>query len=273
MKKKLVILLLIIVVILAISLSGCNAKVKIGVPYNEYVYDDETADFLPTGNSISFTNDFLGYEMTFNSGVSVMGKTKPSVSGYTLELSDDVLTFLSGLDDLIEKDYEAYQEIVKQIKDGITVNQQVYLSDGIIFSHSSIAMLKAVDGEGSYQDIDGVYDYRPDSNTKFRLKNGFVYKITIKTEDGKTTETQEEKPSLRYVIQDRVVKMIRIDENGKDLYLEGKLQTTSYIYSTITYPKDFSEAFKNGDKASYEKAKQLDGLTIAALTNSFYKAK
>ena len=85
--------------------------------------------------------------------------------------------------------------------------------------------------------------------------------------------SQEEKPSLRYVIQNRVVKMIRIDENGKDLYLEGKLQTTSYIYSTITYPKDFSEAFKNGDKASYEKAKQLDGLTIAALTNSFYKAK
>lgn len=273
MKKKTIILLLIIVVILAVCLSGCSAKVKAGVAYKEYTYNDESADFLPTGNSITFSKDFLGYEMTFNSGVSVMGATKPSVSGYTLELSDEVLTSLSGLDDLIEKDYEAYQKIVEEIKNGITVNQQVYLSDGIVFSHSSIAMLKSIDGEGNYQDIDGVYDYQPDSKTKFRLKNGFVYRITIKTEDGKTTETQEEKPSLRYVIQDRIVKMIRIDENGKDVYLEGKLQTTSYMYSTITYPKDFSEAFKDGDNASYEQAKLLDGLTIAVFTNSFYRAK
>lgn len=250
---------------------GCNAtKIKTDVEYREYVYDDETKDFVPTDFTLSFSNGFEGYTMSFGE-FSIIGTTTKRLSGYTLNVSDDVLSAISGLDDLILTDPDKYNDLLDTIK-STTVNQQVYFSDKYVFSHSSIAMIKDSASKGDLSSLDGIYEYSADSGIKFELKDGFVYKITVKTADGKTTETTEEKPSLRYVIQEGIVKMIRIDENGKDVYSENILQSTSYLYATITYPGDFSSQYKNSSATEYEKAKLLDGKTLAVLTNAYYKA-
>lgn len=271
MKNFRIIFILIFTLALVFVTCGCSAnKIKTDVTYREYVYDDEAKGFVRTDYSLSFSKGFSGYTISFGD-FSIMGSTTKRLSGYTLNVSDDVLSAISGLDDLIMTDPAAYEEMLEKIKN-TTVNQQVYFSDRIIFTHSSIAMMKDASSSGDLSALDGTYEYSADSTIKFLFKDGFAYRITQKTESGKTTESTEENPSLRYVIQDRIVKMIRIDEDGQDVYLENKLQTTSYLYATITYPDDFSEQYKESSKSDYENAKLLDGKTVAVLTNAYYKA-
>lgn len=271
MKRFRFILVLLITIAVVFISCGCNAtKIKNDVEYREYVYDDETKDFVPTDYALTFSNNFGRYTMSFGD-FAIIGTTTKYLSGYTLNVSPDVLSAISGLDDLILTDPDKYSDLLDTLK-STTVNQQVYFSNKYIFAHSSIAMIKDSASTGDLSSLDGVYEYSADSGIKFSLKDGFVYKITVKTADGKTTETTEEKPSLRYVIQEGIVKMIRIDENGKDVYSENILQSTSYLYATITYPGDFSEQYKNSSTTEYEKAKLLDGKTLAVLTNAFYRA-
>lgn len=268
MKKILIFIVLLSIVFVFV---GCST-VRNNTFYTEYSYSDQEQDFVPTGVKLSFKNNFKGFEFSFANGVSVMGESQKSLSGYSLTLSEDILTSLSGLDDLVGSNTEYYKELLKELKENATANEQIYISGRYMFSHSSIAMIKSVNDGKDLSNLDGTYDYEPSTAIKFRLKNGLVYRIDIKTENNKTVETEQEKPVLRYIIQDRIVKMIRLDENGKDVYIENKLQTTSYFYGTVTYPDDFADQFKNKTPAEYEQALLLAGKTLSVLTTAYYKA-
>lgn len=265
MKKYKYLSIILIITMLLIPLSGCGiSKVQSGVTYSQYIYDDEARNFVLNGNTLLFNDDFSGYRMTIGE-FSIMGSITENMNGYILNVSDDVLTSISGLDDLIETDPEAYKEAIEHIKK-VTVNQQTYFANGMIFSHDSIVMIKDVTDKSNYSDIDGVYEYETDSSTKFRLKNGFVYKITVSNDK----DSEDKTPVMRYVVQDSIIRMIRIDEDGNDVYYENKLQATSYAVGFITYPDDFSTSYANGDKSKYEKAKLLDGKTLSIFANAYY---
>lgn len=252
--------------------AGCSGiKVKNNTFYSEYMYNDETQDFVPTGIKLAFNNNFKGFEFVMNNGISFMGEATKHLSGYSLSVDNDVLTSLSGLDELVGDNPEIYKEILKLITENATANEQIFISGKYMFSQNSIAMIKSANEKKNLDNIDGTYDYEPSSAIKFRLNNGYVYRIDIKTENNKTIETEQEKPVLRYVIQDRIVKMIRLDENGKDVYIENKLQTTSYFYGTVSYPEDFAESFKD-KPTEYEQALLLAGKTLSVLTTAYYKA-
>lgn len=270
MKKTFIVLILLMIICVCVGCSG--VKIKNDTFYTEYSYSDEAKDFVETGVKLAFNHNFKGFEISLNNGISFMGETKESLSGYSLSLSDDVLTSLSGLDELAASNPEGYKELVNLIKANVTANEQIYFSGDYMFSHTSIAMIKSTADSGDLKNLDGTYDYEPSDAIKFRLKNGFVYRIDIKTENNKTTETEQEKPVLRYTIQNRIVKMIRLDENGNDVYIENQLQATSYFYGTITYPDNFAEQFKGNNPIEYEKAKLLAGKTLAVLTTAYYKA-
>lgn len=269
--RKVFVFILLLAIVFAVV--GCSSvKVKNDVFYSEYSYSDKSQDFEPTGVKLAFRKKFKGFEFAMTNGISFMGEAKKSLSGYSLSVSDDVLTSLSGLDELAGSAPEEYKELLNLIKDNATANEQIFLSGEYMFSATAIAMIKSVNDKGDFDNIDGTYDYKPSEAIKFRLKNGFVYRIDIKTENNKTTETEQEKPVLRYIIQDRIVKMIRIDENGKDVYIENKLQQTSYFYGTVSYPEDFAESFKNKSTDEYEQAQLLAGKTLSVLTTAYYKA-
>lgn len=258
--------IILIITLLLIPLYGCGIdKVRSGVTYSQYIYDDEARDFVFSGNTLSFNDGFSGYHMTIGE-FGIMGSVTKNMNGYILNVSDEVLTSISGLDDLIETNPEAYKEAIEHIKRA-TVNQQTYFANGIILSHDAIVMIKDATDKNGLADIDGIYEYESDSSTKFRLKNGFVYKVVAKSDNNKN---DEDKPVMRYVVQDSIIRMIRIDEDGNDVYFENKLQSTSYAVGYISYPDDFSDSYANGDSSKYEKAKLLDGKTLSVFANAYY---
>lgn len=271
MMKKVFICLIILAIVFVFA--GCSVgKVVSGTFYDEYSYSDKDQDFVATGVKLAFRDNFKGFEFTMTNGISFMGETKKSLSGYSLSISDDVMTSLSGLDELAGSLPEEYKELLDMIKGNVTANEQIFLSGGYMFSATSITMIKSPTDKGALDSIDGTYDYNPSSEMKFRFKNGYVYRIDVTTKNNETVETEQEKPVLRYILQDRIIKMIKIDENGKDVYIEGKLQQTAYFYATVSYPKDFADAYDHKNPEAYEQAKLLAGKTLSVLTTAFYKA-
>lgn len=271
MMKKVFIFLIILAIVFVFA--GCSAgKVVSDTFYSEYSYSDKDQDFVATGVKLSFRDNFKGFEFTMTNGISFMGETKKSLSGYSLSVSDDVMTSLSGLDELAGSLPEEYKELLDMIKGNMTANEQMFISGAYMFSASAITMIKSPKDKGAYDSLDGTYDYNPSSEMKYRFKNGYVYRIDITTKNNETVETEQAKPVLRYILQDRIIRMIRIDENGKDVYIEGKLQQTSYFYATVSYPKDFAESYEHKNPEAYEQAKLLAGKTLSVLTTAFYKA-
>lgn len=269
MKKIFASLILLIFVFIFV---GCSSvKIKNDTFYSEYSFSAETQEFVKTGYRLKFTQGFSGYEMSIPNGFSIMGSAISNLNGYQLNLSSDVLTSLSGLDDLALADPDKYGDIVDQIKDSVSANQQVYFADKYMFSHGAIALMKSPDNKDGYKDIDGIYEYVSSESIKYRFKNGLVYKINIKTESGKTTESEEEYPVMRYTVQDRIINLIRIDKEGKDVYIENKLQYTAYFFGTITYPDDFADNFDESDSSGdYESAQNLAGKTLSVMATKYY---
>ena len=265
--KKFGVVVIVVMLVLTAGLIGCKKEVTSGV-YRKYTFDQAEGGFVQTNVFVEFGKGLKSFHFSAYDVLNFYGEVVKTSNGYSLNVSPEVSTAMLELQDLKDEEPDKY-ELIKEYVDSVSLNQQLYSSEGYLFSSFDVALTKRTDSD-NLASVEGVYDYVGDSSTRYRLSNGFVYMISV---DDKGVATEKEKPSGRYYLQERVLTIVRIDGSGADIVYEGKVQKACYFFATITYPDDIEAISLADDAYSKELKEELDkiaGKTIAVMASAYY---
>ena len=264
--KKFLVVILILTLVLTTGIVGCKKEVTSGV-YYKYSYDPTEGTFTQTNVFVEFGKNMQSFHFSANDILNFYGEVVKTSNGFALNVSEDVSAAMLDVQSLKDEDPEKY-ELIKEYVNSVSFNQQMYSSEEYLFSSYDIALSKRLDSE-HLASVEGVYDVVNDSSTRYRLSRGLVYTITI---DDKGVATEKEAPSGRYYLQERILTIVRIDGNGKDVAYEGKIQKISYFFATITYPENDAIVLGDDDysKNLKEELDLISGKTISVMVSSYY---
>lgn len=265
MKK--VIAFVLLTVVLAVCFAGCKQKVSDG-RYYLYQYDSTTYDFVKTNVYVEFSEGMTAFKYSVGDAYGIYGKVVENEGGYSISATDDVANALLGIEDLKESDPELYEKM-KENFSSFTITQEFCIAEKRLFSSYNVELMKDVTSS-NLSSVEGVYEVVDSDEIKYRFSNGFMYEIDI---DDKGKETESRDPSARYVLQDGIITIIRIDKDGKDIVYEGKTQRLKYLFATMSFPEEYAE-MSFGDDEYSEQLKtnfgEIAGKTIAVMSSAFY---
>ena len=264
--KKILVVFLILTLVLTVGMIGCKKEVSSGV-YHKYYFDVDQGTFTQANVFVEFGEKMKSFHFSANDILNFYGEVVKTSNGFALNVSQDVSAAMLDVQTLKEEEPDKYA-LIKEYVDAVSLNQQLYSSEEYLFSSYDIALSKRLDSD-RLASVEGVYDYVNDSSTRYRLAGGYVYSISV---DDKGVTTEKEAPSGRYYLQERILTIVRIDNNGKDIVYEGKTQKISYFFATITYP-DNNDITLGEDAYSKSLKEELDlisGKTIAVMASAYY---
>ena len=248
-------------------LVGCKKEVTSGV-YHKYSFSQNEGTFVRENVFVEFGKGMKSFHFSAYDVLNFYGEIVKTSNGFSLNVSPDVSAAMLEVQDLKEEDPEKY-EMIKEYVSSVSLNQQLYSSEDFLFSSFDIALTKRLDSD-HLAAVEGVYDAVNDPSTRYRLSNGFVYVVSV---DDKGVATEREKPGGRYFLQERILTIVRIDNNGKDIVYEGITQKISYFFASVTYP-DNVESISLGDDEYSKKIKEeldlISGKTVAVMASSYY---
>lgn len=265
-------------IVIVLLVYGCNSdKLITNADYTEYIFDNSRNQYIETGRKMRINDKKSSFTMSFANGASITGslEVEKDINGLILRIDDEAFApFKTSYINYLKEEYaDIYsEETIQTIFEQVKVQEQLYYSRKHLFSSHSMQLVKAVsekDKNVNYSIFEGVYDSVKEEDTQYLFKNGKLFTM----DKGKASE----KHSGTYTINENYITVTLVDDNGENLYKEGNLVQTSYLYTTITYPADFT-INTDVDDEDYNKmitntARLMAGKTIAVLTDSFYLAK
>ncbi|NCA67193.1 MAG: hypothetical protein EOM87_03915 [Clostridia bacterium] len=261
-----------------VILSGCrNSSLMINTDYAEYYFDSSLNRYIMTGRKLRINENKTSFTMTFANDTSITGSLiiEDDINGLVLSVSSEAFqpfktSYAAYLTEAYADTYSS--ETIQALLDQIKVMEQMYYNKKHIFSSRSIQLVKAItdkDVNVNYAIFEGLYDSVKDSDIQYLFRNGRLYTVT----NGKTSDIAYGS----YTINENYITVTRTDADGEPIYKEGALVQLSYLYTTISYPTDFTINVDVDDDDYNEmvesSAKLLAGKTVAVLVSTFYLAE
>lgn len=282
--KKIIAIVCLLLAVTCLAV-GCK-KLNTDSTYTLYTYDMGQQRFVSVGAELWFTGDRKGYGTRYPGGVEIMGEVGETFTGYTLSCRADIyLQALQAKEDILGNvDERLSKETLETLDNTITAETQIFAYGDYLFGSANIDLMRKVDmGDNlrNYTAIEGYYDSMSNSEKSYLFKKGKVY-ANLLDKDGKAitdkdgNRTYDETPSARYQLQNGMVIFTVIDVSGRDVYVEGVLQRLTYLFATISYPKELADFVYTQDKYSdeiKELAAHLAGKSVGVLTKTFYSTK
>ncbi len=282
--KRIIALICLLTISLA-CLAGC-AKLNTKDVYTLYAYDINQGAFWDLGVTLSFTKNAKGYAMRYPGDVEIRGEVKPSATGYTLSCKTDVyMQALQAKQEIIgTADDKLTPETLAALSNVIVAETQIFSYGNYLFASANIDLIRKVDaeeGQRNYTSVEGYYESASDSNKTYLFRDGKVY-ANATDKDGKVVTDKDGKityqttPSARYQLNNGLLVFTVIDASGNDVYKEGVLQRLTYLFGTITFPKDVKDFVYTDDDFSDELKKLAEtvaGKSVGVLTKTFYATK
>lgn len=279
--KRLIAVLCLIAVLVTVGV-GCS-KLQSNADYRMYVFDINQGRFWDIGVSLSFSKDAKGYSMRYAGGIEIMGEVSTTYTGYLLTCPTDVyLQALQAKEDIMgEVDGHLSEESYTALSNVITTQTQLFVYGDYLFSSANVDLVRKVDmGDDlrNYTSVEGYYESASDPDKTYLFSRGLIY-ANATDKDGKVVKddkgkvTYETTPSARYQLHGGMIIFTVIDAAGNDVYIDGVKQSLTYLFATISYPKDLA-AFVYTEDAYSEEVKELAtylaGKSVGVLTKTFY---
>ena len=279
--KRLIAVLCLIAVLVTVGV-GCS-KLNTNATYRMYVYDINQGRFWDIGVELSFTKDAKGYSMRYAGGVEIMGTVSTTYTGYLLTCPTDVyLQALQAKEDIMgEVDGHLSEDSYSALANVITTEAQLFVYGDYLFSSANVDLIRKVDtGDNlrNYTSIEGYYESAQDNSKTYLFSKGLVYPNATDSEgkvvkDDKGNITYETTPSAKYQLHGGMIIFTAIDAAGNDVYVDGVKQSLTYLFATISYPKNLADFVYTEDAYSKdvkELAAYLAGKSVGVLTKTFY---
>ncbi len=265
-------------VILVFLFAGCNkTRLLYEKDYVEYYYDSALNRYIATGRKLRLNENKISFTMTFANDTSVTGSLslEEDINGLVLTVPSEAFApFKANYSQYLQQAYaDMYSsETIQALLDEIKIMEQMYYDKKHIFSSRSIQLIKAVsenDKNPNYSIFEGLYDSVKDADLQYLFRNGKLFTV----QNGKTSDIAYG----TYSINESYITVTRTDADGNIMYKEGMPITLSYLYTTISYPDNFTLT-TDVDDEEYNKfvestAKLLAGKTLAVLVSTFYLAE
>lgn len=272
--SRIIATVLIIIALVSVFV-GCNRnELRFNTDYIEYYFDSADNRYIETGRKLRLADNKLSFTMTFSNLSSIIGAlvVEDDINGLVLSVANEAFEpFMDNYSQYLSEAYadtysaETIEELLKQIH----IKEQMYYDNKHIFSSRSLQLVKSISEENSdYSVFEGTYDSVKDE-AQYLFKNGRLYLV----EEGKPSETAYG----TYTVNESYVTVTRVDESGEPLYKEGSLIQLSYLYTTISFPDNFSIVTDVDDDEYSEfvddTASLLAGKKVAVLVSTFYLAE
>ncbi len=259
----------------ALIFLGCNREqLKYNTNYVEYYFDSSLNSYIKTGRTLVLNEGGQSFTMTFSNFSSVTGSlvVEQDINGLVLNVAPEAFEpFLNNYSEYLTEAYaDVYSaETIEELLDQIHIKDQMYYDNKHIFSSRSMQLIKDVASASSdYSGFEGRYDSVNDS-AEYLFKNGELFLV----ED----DVVSEHAYGTYSVNESYVTVTRVDESGEPIYKEGSLIQISYLYTTLTFPENFS-IVTDVDDDDYNEfiedtAALLAGKKVAVLVSTFYLAE
>lgn len=265
---------LLTVFLIAIA-TGCGGKgIVPGKTYHLYTYDSKGDRFVKMGTSIRFGDGMETFEYDFGDGdLTIIGTTEhtESPNSYIISCSEEMIPLVterykkyltdSGAD---QQTLDLYDAITKNF----TARTQYFVYENHLFSGSAVELFREA-GKDS-DSFEGIYR-TDDSDETLRLRGGYMY---TQDEAGEYTVKKG-----YYTVKRGILTLISLDEEGKEVVVDGVPYRKRYLMAKITIPEEGilletsldeqldSSAFIKQINAEFS---DYSGKTIAVLAEQFF---